>query len=70
MVLSREPRRKHECPERGFLLRSRPRGVPLIGGCGGESAQRAARDEMALQVEIVGDGGMDGRESVELIRVT
>ena len=61
-ALSREPRRKHECPERDFLLRSSHRGVPLFGGLGSENAQRAAGDEMALQVKGVVDSGMGGEK--------
>jgi hypothetical protein len=64
MVLSREPKRKHGCLERDFPSRSSHRGVPLIGGLGSEYAQRAARDEMALQVEGVVDSGMGGEKAL------
>ncbi len=37
---------------------------PLIGGLGSECAQRAAGDEMALQVESVVHGGMGGEKAL------
>ena len=43
---------------------SRGRVLPLLHGFDPEETQRAAGDEMALEVEGVVDGGMNGQEAL------
>jgi hypothetical protein len=63
-VLSQELRNAQDRVERDNPSRSRYRGIPLLGRFGSEGAQRAAGDEMALQVEGVVDGGMGGEKAL------
>ena len=63
-VLSRELRNAQERVERDYPSHRRYRGIPLLDRLGSEGAQRAAGDEMALQVEGVVDGGMGGKKAL------
>ena len=64
LVLSRELRNAQERVERDYPSHCRYRGIPLLDRLGSEGAQRAAGDEMALQVEGVVDGGMGGEKAL------
>jgi hypothetical protein len=64
---------------RTWLCRKESRGLTLSSGCGrcppilegfaSEDAERVTGDKMALDVERIVDGGMNGQETVALIRV-
>src|SRR6266852_9571732 len=48
----------------GRRLGGHRRCVPLLPGLGSEDAQRWAGDQMALNIECVVDGGMQGEEAL------